>query len=381
MSGWRRHILKAVLWSLAVAAVAGVLGVMVTSQVIWRVAQTGFVTAMAAGVLLLLLRVGDRRQMQAACAVGTAALAVEFLLILMMIWEAPRLAGVYSESLLTVTVFLVAASGGAAMIFLRLLQAPAGRWSGYVGLAQAGAFLVLGLLATWISRRYWSGVTAELWETAFAIAASGLLAAAMLVGVGTDRRHWRWAGVAASAAGLVSLGGEVWFDALFDEKIFAVLAATACFVAFANLVMRVPVKDAGRHLRTGTIAAGAATALASALIVFGLDPALMARLTAAAAILTACGTLALGVLARLNRRGDLESAPAALALVTLFCPRCTRKQALGLGGGRCAACGLRIDVRIEEPRCTECGYLLYKLTGDRCPECGTVIAGPPAEAA
>ncbi len=50
-----------------------------------------------------------------------------------------------------------------------------------------------------------------------------------------------------------------------------------------------------------------------------------------------------------------------------------RKQTIELGGSACKACGLRIEVRAEEPRCRQCGYLLYRLTSDTCPECGTPI--------
>jgi rRNA maturation protein Nop10 len=30
-------------------------------------------------------------------------------------------------------------------------------------------------------------------------------------------------------------------------------------------------------------------------------------------------------------------------------------------------------VEVEEPRCA-CGYLLYQLAGDTCPECGRAVA-------
>ena len=42
------------------------------------------------------------------------------------------------------------------------------------------------------------------------------------------------------------------------------------------------------------------------------------------------------------------------------------------GPARCAECGLHITISVEEPRCT-CGYLLYHLESDQCPECGRTI--------
>ena len=31
-----------------------------------------------------------------------------------------------------------------------------------------------------------------------------------------------------------------------------------------------------------------------------------------------------------------------------------------------------MKIEIEEPRCA-CGYLLYRLEGDSCPECGAMV--------
>jgi Zn finger protein HypA/HybF involved in hydrogenase expression len=83
------------------------------------------------------------------------------------------------------------------------------------------------------------------------------------------------------------------------------------------------------------------------------------------------------VLARLNRRPRLDTLPPDIA-VTLFCPLCRKKQAIPAGGSACKGCGLRIEVRTEEPTCSQCGYLLYRLTSDNCPECGTPVQRPAA---
>jgi hypothetical protein len=75
----------------------------------------------------------------------------------------------------------------------------------------------------------------------------------------------------------------------------------------------------------------------------------------------------------LNRNIDYESFSTAPVQITVICPRCRKKHTLPLGQTACPTCELRIHTRIEEPRCPNCGYLLYGLKSDRCPECGTQV--------
>lgn len=98
------------------------------------------------------------------------------------------------------------------------------------------------------------------------------------------------------------------------------------------------------------------------------------RILGVEAILASCGTLItpiLRVIEVLKARAGAESIPSRV-LVDLTCPRCKMRQRLAAGHTQCDSCGLRIGLDIEEPRCT-CGYLLYRLTGEKCPECGRVI--------
>jgi hypothetical protein len=66
-----------------------------------------------------------------------------------------------------------------------------------------------------------------------------------------------------------------------------------------------------------------------------------------------------------------ESIPARIALL-LTCPRCSFTQALTTGLVHCAKCRGALVIEVEEPRCA-CGYLLYRLQGETCPECGRAI--------
>ncbi len=58
--------------------------------------------------------------------------------------------------------------------------------------------------------------------------------------------------------------------------------------------------------------------------------------------------------------------------VSMNCPRCADVIQLPLGHGACPHCKLAIHIECDEPRC-ECGYLLHKLTGVNCPECGREV--------
>lgn len=98
------------------------------------------------------------------------------------------------------------------------------------------------------------------------------------------------------------------------------------------------------------------------------------RMTGVLAILAACGTVVTPILAlieKLQRKASVESLPMKV-WVTLTCPRCKTQQQLRTGPAKCTSCGLRITVEVQEPRC-ECGYQLYRLESDRCPECGREV--------
>ena len=74
-----------------------------------------------------------------------------------------------------------------------------------------------------------------------------------------------------------------------------------------------------------------------------------------------------------RRKRSRESIPARIS-IALTCPRCEEEQEFRVGAASCASCGFTMFIEIEEPRC-ECGYLLYRLEGEVCPECGRTI--PP----
>jgi hypothetical protein len=133
------------------------------------------------------------------------------------------------------------------------------------------------------------------------------------------------------------------------SSVYVCIVSVAIVVAHANAMVRVPLRSSQRWLLWATLG----TAITSAAFV---DVAsitrpwqqdMLGRLAGAAAIMAGCGTLALLVLARVNRQVELaEFSSADVRQVTLICPRCHRKQTVAIENGTCPACGLGIAMRL-----------------------------------
>lgn len=383
----RNVLLRAMLWSLAFAAATGVLAVLFQAgYLVWRVVGTGFATAVACGFMMLVSGMIDREQSRPGGLLGMAAVIGEFLMALILIWEVPRrLFWLSWEAEISVTMFIF---GVAAVVIIHLLQLrhePYAQLAARVGIYVTLVTFVAFMIATWAPSRVFNDD--KWWDTGGAVALLGGLAAVSLIGVGGgDRRDWRWAGVGASLIACTMWLLEIWIGAGSDLGfvLFCVLISLGAVVAHANLAFFCPLTPTQLWVRAGAILAAMLTAGLINLIIIddrfsgiGLDEDLLGRLASAAGIVTGCGTLALCVLARMNRKVDFESLEAELSEMTIVCPRCRKKQAVHLGDSVCASCGLRISIRVEEPRCSQCDYLLYALTSDRCPECGAVIGSRP----
>jgi hypothetical protein len=158
-----------------------------------------------------------------------------------------------------------------------------------------------------------------------------------------------------------------------------VVVSFAAVVAHANVCLFVPLMQGQRWVRVVTILAAAATAvLIDALVVAderGRELPMGQNLAAAAGIIASCGSLALLVLARLNRHLDRAPVLSEVRELTVICPGCHKKQTVRVGDSACPTCLLKFHIRVEEPRCPTCDYLLFMLQSDRCPECGTVVRG------
>jgi hypothetical protein len=77
------------------------------------------------------------------------------------------------------------------------------------------------------------------------------------------------------------------------------------------------------------------------------------------------------LLTAMRQRARHESLADRIQL-ELECPRCGAELSVPAGPARCPSCRFTMMIEVEEPRC-ECGYLLYDLAGDQCPECGRAV--------
>jgi len=93
-------------------------------------------------------------------------------------------------------------------------------------------------------------------------------------------------------------------------------------------------------------------------------------------ILASLGSFAAPLLSYLERMARTPDDGAGLERhvpVRLACPACAA-ECVGQSNRReaCPSCQLLVKIEIDEPRC-ECGYLLYGLKSEVCPECGKPI--------
>jgi hypothetical protein len=215
---------------------------------------------------------------------------------------------------------------------------------------------------------------------------------ALLCAVVLERRRLMalmWAGVASSWSAAVAWLIVIWCESQFPWSsleyvaqiggTFTVLACGAALVGLLSLPrfdQRPP-----SIVRWSTVGVSAALGLQIFLMIWWfdwieryIDEEILARGMGVLCILTACGSVITPILWKvqaMRRAGSVESVPIRVK-IGLECPRCHAKQSLMTGPTRCTECGLHITIDVEEPRCV-CGYLLYRLESDRCPECGRAI--------
>jgi hypothetical protein len=345
---YRKVLLRVVFWALGLAACFGAAGVIFAGHdTLWRIVGTCAATATGAFLMLAASRKLDQEATWLPGVMAVSLIVAEYLAGLGLIWN---LVGSAQEPT-ALTMFFLAATTIPAIGFLEIMRRSDAALSARVGLCASAAVFVLLMVGTWGE---WLGkLRAERWHSLGAsLAVFAVLAVVCLVGAGTDRRHWRWLGVAAAATAFSLSAYGIIMDIHQTSAFFVCAASVAAVVAHANAMVWCPLKPAQRWLLWGTIGAGIATGgfVDLAKITSPWQEEILGRLAGATAIIAGCGTLALLILARINQRiVPVAAALADLHEVTLTCPRCRTKQTIPIGSGKCGACGLLIQVRVQEP--------------------------------
>jgi hypothetical protein len=344
----RKVLLRVVFWALGLAAGFGAAGVIFAGHdTLWRIVGTCVATAAGA---FLMLPASSQLDKEATWLPGVMAVSLvltEYLGTLALIWNA---FGSAADPAALTMLFLVA-TAVPAIAFVAIVNRPDAALAARVGLLASVVVMVLLMVGTWGG--WLRKVPAERWQfLALSLAIFAALAVLGLVGAGRDRRHWRWLGVAAAATAFAISAYAIILDIHESSAFFVCAVSLAAVVAHANVVARCPLKPAQQWLLWGTIAAVIATGgfVDLARITRPWHEEILGRMAGATAIVASCGTLALLILARLHYR--ILPAAATLATlqeITLTCPRCQTRQTIAIGSGNCAACGLSIQVRLQEP--------------------------------
>ncbi len=183
---------------------------------------------------------------------------------------------------------------------------------------------------------------------------------------------------------LVTIWAELWryVDDDWLAKIMFWLATWAVALPHMALLCLAPLK--GFYLVIRRASCVCVLLLAMTITLFALfegepDEDLWIRAIGILGILSALGTITVPILAKvagIDKDASVESTPLDLKIT---CPRCLREQTVSSGHSRCSSCKLKFEIKIEEPRCPKCDYLLHKLTAPTCPECGLELGAEEAE--
>jgi hypothetical protein len=375
----RKLLIHVMLWSLAATAVMGAYNALIGANTTgWRLVGTGVAAAIAAAAMIPFAARAAKPQSRVDGLAGMAVTIAVFVMIVGLIFDVFAPLGDYQVQDKIWGAFWILTIGGyCAVGMLRLIATPGNRLAGAVGMGVVPISVIVSLVGLIEGRN--GNPDIRLFGSGMSIAGLGFLATLALAGM-EKPRPWRWVGVLAAFAALVMAIVGLWSTQKHDAGPFAVIIAIAVIVAHANLCLLVPTAPSHRWIPIPTIAAAMVTALFTVLTIFAGDRheefVMAERMSLAGGILTAAGTLAMLVLARLNKQLERKQELSDIKQLTLICPGCETKQTVDVGDSACIACGLKFSIKVEEPRCPQCDYLLYKLQSDRCPECGFELKIP-----
>lgn len=396
----RRMLLIGLLTALGICATAGVFALGVSStEVVWQILAGAIITAVACGTLLPVTLLTDRPKLRLGGLVTMGVIGLLWLECLGMVVISGRSWGGsyrWEEAIMMsfgVTLLMGIPSVGVALLI-------SFKWAriavvGFLGVV-ALSWIVCefaALLSVLLPYRGSFGYEEIRWSefmflTGMILYGMGSCTCELLINSWCgDKRYFRWLGIAAALVAAFLFIVAVWMEPLgFGSETSQNIAKAAyqfmlvaMVMGHVNLLLMARLRQSQLWLQWLTMGMAILVSLVAAPLVFmeGLGDTMevLARLVVACAIATGCGSVALIVLSMLNRKPAAALMPGALTAteVTFFCPRCQARQTLALGDAVCKNCELKISIKVIEPRCPACGYLLYQLTSARCPECGALV--------
>ena len=375
---YRKLFLRVALLTLVGTGVVG--GAMLVAGIggdIGKVVWTGVCAAFAAGLMYPLLGWIDQPKLRGVGVFAASALVIDLLLVLAAIWLPSLLFGRgwgwrFQEHLaLSAFVFFLCAVP--ATLLLRWRDGAAVKYAATVGVFAAGVCFVVSMLGIW-------GLPGGQFEEVIAATIFFCIISTLCtVNAGLDRRHWRWAGVAAAGTTVVVTFDQCWSGILEEPgAILKYSIAAAVVAAYCNMMMALRLQGRATVLRLVCVCLALATGALFAFMVLtewdrftGAGDPLPVRLFAAMALATSCATVALVVVHRMTVRRTRLTGEELPTLAVIQCPRCDRKQSVLFGESSCCGCGMALVVRAYDVRCPACGYDVSGLTEARCPECNT----------
>ncbi len=195
-------------------------------------------------------------------------------------------------------------------------------------------------------------------------------------------------GAIASAGALVSTLFNIWFQAQLNAPasglgtIAIAAAPISWLLAFTFLVIGIlglaNLRGGALWVRRITIYCILALA---AMITYGIlggpsYPFSEEYLLRGGMVLTmavATGGISVAVMHRRYVEPGWGQTPPLEFRMRITCPGCGNTLDVKPGRSTCRTCRLHFQIEVHPATCSHCGYLLYRLTNDRCPECGVPI--------
>jgi len=229
----------------------------------------------------------------------------------------------------------------------------------------------------------------EVLQSLLAIGCAVLASAAVTVPVSS--RRWRIQGYVAYAAILAALTMSLliiwvwafrWHIGYWDPEGTTIgLWAIVGYFTLSALTSMARLKQQWRWVRHATLGCGALLTFQCTTLALSMSslPDSWFKMMAMLAILCGSGAVTIPILhLSAKDRGATELLTTGISF-PMTCPRCQRSQEISIGRSKCAGCGLKFSIEIEEEHCGKCGYPLYQIRSGQCPECGTPFLADAAQ--